>query len=95
MESVWDVPKEYWHGEEKTPNKLPAAIVMKCLGYSSKKGNVVCDPFLGSGQVAKVAKEMDRKFIGFEIVPKYWEFATRQLAEQFAPTVITGGAKRK
>jgi site-specific DNA-methyltransferase (adenine-specific) len=85
MESVWDIKREYWTGEEKTPNKLPYGLVLKCLGYSSKRGDTVCDPFLGSGQVALVARETGRKYIGFEISKNYYEFAKRQLA----PKVIT------
>lgn len=82
MESVWTIPREYWTGEEKTPNKLPSSIVLKILGYSSKKGHVICDPFLGSGQVAAVARQMGRKYIGFEIVPEYYRFAKKNLEEQ-------------
>lgn len=81
MESVWKIAREYWPGEQKTPNKLPSSVIHKILGYSSKRGDVVCDPFLGSGQVAKEAKYMNRKYIGFEIVPEYLAFAQKQLEE--------------
>ena len=51
-EDVWEIKREYWTGEDKTPTKLPAEIIKKILMYSSKKNDVVFDPFLGSGQVA-------------------------------------------
>jgi len=41
---------------------------------------VVLDPFLGSGQVAVVAKMLGRRYIGFEVVPEYVEFARRRLS---------------
>ena len=48
-EDVWEIKREYWTGEDKTPTKLPAEIIKKILMYSSKKHDVVFDPFLGSG----------------------------------------------
>lgn len=79
MEDVWLIPREYWHGDVKTPTKLPCALIEKILRYSSQPGDFVLDPFLGSGQVAVVAKRMGRRYIGFEIVPRYYEFALKRL----------------
>lgn len=47
--------------------------------YSSDKGDIVLDPFLGSGQVAVVCKMLGRKYIGFEIVKEYYEFAKKRI----------------
>jgi site-specific DNA-methyltransferase (adenine-specific) len=79
MEDVWIIPREYWNGDIKTPTKLPFALVEKILQYSSQEGDLVLDPFLGSGQVAVVAQAMKRHFLGFEIVPEYYEFALSRL----------------
>jgi len=79
MEDVWTIPREYWTGEKKTPTKLPEALVEKILSYSSKKGDTVLDPFLGSGTTAVVSKKMKRKYIGFEIVKEYYDFASNRL----------------
>ena len=79
LEDVWVIPREYWHGDKKTPTKLPSALIEKILAYTSKEGDVVMDPFLGSGQVAVVAKMLKRKYIGFEIVKEYFEFAQERL----------------
>ncbi len=78
-EDVWDIKREYWIGEEKTPTKLPAEIIKKILSYSSKKNDIVFDPFLGSGQVAVVSKLLNRKYCGFEIVKEYYNFAQKRL----------------
>ena len=53
--------------------------IKKILLYSSEKGDVVLDPFLGSGQVAFVSKMLSRKYVGFEIVEEYYEFAKERL----------------
>lgn len=78
-EDVWDIKREYWTGDEKTPTKLPAELIEKILMYSSKKQDVVLDPFLGSGQVAVVSKKLGRRFVGFEFVSEYYKFAKKRL----------------
>ncbi|MCY3615615.1 MAG: site-specific DNA-methyltransferase [Bacteroidetes bacterium] len=78
-EDVWTINREYWNGSIKTPTKLPAQLIEKILAYSSIEGDLVMDPFLGSGQVAVVSKMHGRKYIGFEIVPEYYKFALERL----------------
>ena len=80
-EDVWIIKREYWTGDQKTPTKLPAELIKKILMYSSEEGDIVLDPFLGSGQVAIVSKMMKRQYIAFEIVKKYYEFAQKRLDE--------------
>jgi site-specific DNA-methyltransferase (adenine-specific) len=74
-EDVWEIRREYWKGKKKTPTKLPSEIVRKILMYSSNPGDLVFDPFFGSGTVPITASQEGRRFLGFEIVPDYYEFA--------------------
>ena len=78
-EDVWVIQREYWTGVQKTPTKLPFELIKKILMYSSDEGDIVLDPFLGSGQVAVVSKLLKRQYIGFEIVKEYYEFAKKRL----------------
>ena len=78
-EDVWEIKREYWTGKEKTPTKLPADLIKKILLYSSRKNDLIFDPFLGSGQVAVVSKMLGRKYYGFEIVKEYYNFAKKRL----------------
>ncbi len=80
-EDVWTISREYWKGRKKTPTKLPLALVRKILSFSSDPGDLVLDPFLGSGTVAVVSREMGRDYLGFEIVPEYFEFVRDRLKE--------------
>ncbi|MCS7076486.1 MAG: site-specific DNA-methyltransferase [Bacteroidia bacterium] len=80
-EDVWCIKREYWTAHQKTPTKLPAELIKKILMYSSQEGDVVLDPFLGSGQVAVVSKMLNRQYIGFEIVEEYYKFALKRLQE--------------
>ena len=79
-EDVWIINREYWTGKIKTPTKLPIQLVKKILLFSSDEGDIVFDPFLGSGTVAVVAKMLGRYFLGFEIVPEYCEFAKERVS---------------
>jgi site-specific DNA-methyltransferase (adenine-specific) len=79
MEDVWIIKREYWHGDKKTPTKLPSEIIEKILLYTTREGDLVLDPFLGSGQVAVVCRSMNRNYLGFEIVKEYYDFALERL----------------
>ena len=78
-EDVWNIPREYWTGDLKTPTKLPAELIRKILAYSSEPGDLVLDPFLGSGQTAVVSHLEGRRYVGFEVVKEYFEFAQKRL----------------
>src|SRR5574342_261217 len=58
-EDVWDIKREYWTGDKKTPTKLPAEIIKKILQYSSRKGDIVCHPLLGYDQEAVVSNQIN------------------------------------
>jgi site-specific DNA-methyltransferase (adenine-specific) len=79
-EDVWVINREYWKGRKKTPTKLPSELVQKILSYSSNPGDLVLDPFLGSGTVVVVAQQEGRHFLGFEVVPEYCSFAKAALS---------------
>lgn len=78
-EDVWVIKREYWTNKQKTPTKLPREIIEKIISYTTDCGDLILDPFLGSGQVAVVSNLMDRKYVGFEIIPEYFEFAKNRL----------------
>ena len=78
-EDVWVINREYWPGDKKTPTKLPFELIEKILMYSSNPGDIILDPFLGSGQVAFVSKRLGRQYIGFEIVEDYYQFSKTRI----------------
>ena len=45
----------------------------------SKEGDVILDPFMGSGTTAVAALECNRKYIGFEIIPEYVDIANERI----------------
>jgi len=81
MEDVWIVNRENWTGMQKTATKLPGEVVKKIIQYTSKSGDLIVDPFSGSGQVAWFSKELKRDFICFEIDKDTYDFSNRRLLE--------------
>lgn len=65
-ESVWYKTKERWDKFWTTKTRLPREIIEKILLYTTRKGDLVCDPFCGSGQIPFTANELKRRFLAFE-----------------------------
>lgn len=51
------------------------------IKQSSKQGDLVLDPFCGSGSTCIAAKNAGRKYLGFEIDQKYYEIACQRMTE--------------
>ena len=67
--SVWTITtKPYAEAHFAT---FPPEIPETCIKASTKRGDVVLDPFSGSGTTGEVALRLGRRFIGFELNPKY------------------------
>ncbi|RJR51786.1 MAG: hypothetical protein C4576_03295 [Desulfobacteraceae bacterium] len=69
VDSVWEIPPEKDHSGHPAPfaEELPRRLIR----MYSYKGDVVLDPFLGSGTTVKVANELGRKGVGYEKDEKY------------------------
>lgn len=66
------------------PTCKPVDIVRNFIINSSQEGDVVLDPFMGSGTTAVAAIRQKRKFIGFEINEKYHKTASRRIRNEQA-----------
>lgn len=77
LRTVWDInTRPYAEAHFAT---YPPALVEPCLALSSRAGDLVVDPFIGSGTTGLVAASMKRRFIGIELNPRYLEIAERRL----------------
>ena len=65
---VWDIPP-LRQGAHPAP--FPPKLVENCVNLTTVEGDLVLDPFMGSGTTAAVAQQLKRNWIGFEIDPKY------------------------
>lgn len=76
IESPVEITKDNHH-----PAVYPSYIVQELIKLLSKKGDVVLDPFCGSGTTALAAKNLERDFIGIEINPSYVKLANERLKQ--------------
>ena len=63
------------------PTEKPLKLFEYLIGVSSNEGDVVLDPFLGSGTTAVACINTNRHYIGFELDPNYYEIACKRLDE--------------
>ncbi|WP_186250785.1 DNA-methyltransferase [Burkholderia gladioli] len=67
--SVWNIPTQSFAGAHFAT--FPEALVEPCVLAGSRPGDVVFDPFFGSGTVGQVAQRLGRRFLGCELNPDY------------------------
>lgn len=79
---VWKIPMVSGNFLERTghPSQYPEKLVERIILAGTNEGDVVLDPFMGSGTTAVVAKKLGRKYVGYEIVPEYIQMANTRLA---------------
>ena len=78
--SVWTVATEAY--SEAHFATFPRALIVPCVLAGSRAGDIVFDPFMGSGTTALVAKENGRRYLGCELNPKYKELQDDRLAQE-------------
>ncbi len=76
-----------WHGCQM-PERLLARIIEAC----SNPGDVVLDPFAGSGTTLVVAKKLGRRYLGFELSPEYAAQVRRRLDGVYKGHVLEGSS---
>ncbi len=80
--NLWtDISVPFWSMPENTdhPTQKPEKLIAKLVLASSKPGDLVLDPFLGSGTTSVVAKKLGRRFVGIEREEAYCLLAERRL----------------
>lgn len=78
--TVWTIPTQSFKGVHHAT--FPEKLVEPCVLAGSKIGDVVFDPFCGSGTVGVVARRFRRNFIGLELSAEYIEKATKRINDE-------------
>lgn len=73
--------KELLSREVLNTIQKPEKLIERIVKASSKEGDVVLDPFSGVGTTFSVCKEMNRRFIGFEINPEFVDISMKRVAK--------------
>ena len=94
--NFWDdIAIPYWSMAENTahPTQKPEKLIAKLILASSNKGDLVLDPFAGSGTTGVVAKKLDRRYIDIEQNPLYCAWAEKRLLDAETDNTIQGYEK--
>lgn len=93
--NFWDdISIPYWSMPENTahPTQKPEKLIAKLILASSNPGDVILDPFAGSGTTAVTAKKLGRHYIGIEQNPQYCIWAELRLERANTDETIQGYA---
>jgi site-specific DNA-methyltransferase (adenine-specific) len=91
--SVWSFPAESAR-KVGHPAPFPVELPYRCLKLYTYGGEVVLDPFMGSGSTALAALKAGRRYVGYELDPEYVKLTEKRLQDfvgrELAPTLFDG-----
>lgn len=94
FKSQWKNPSDVWYIQmvsgnypERTshPAQYPEELIQRIIKIASNPGDVVLDPFIGSGTTARVAKDLKRNYIGYDVNPAYIKICEERLKRLSLP----------
>lgn len=91
--NLWDdISVPFWSMPENTdhPTQKPEKLYAKLILASSREGDSVFDPFMGSGTACVVAKKLNRHYLGIELNEEYCLWAAKRLNMADEDTDIQG-----
>ena len=85
LRTTWDVPTEPRQRPggrmDGHPAIMPLTLARRCVEITSRPGDVVLDPYAGSGTTLIAARDRGRKWIGVELKPEFVDLIERRLVE--------------
>lgn len=88
---TWVLPFLGGKERESHPTQKPEGLIKPMILFATQEGDLVVDPFSGSGTVAVSCAKLHRRFIAFELEEKYWSISRKRLADE--GHAITGDGK--
>lgn len=87
MKSQIGVWQFYYEGRDIRDKKVhpatyPISLAKKCIELFTHKGELVIDPFVGSGSTLVAARDTNRNCVGFDLSEKYFELSNERLSQQ-------------
>jgi modification methylase len=77
------------------PAPFPLLLPARLIALYTVPGDLVLDPFVGTGTTCVAAKTLDRRWLGIDINPEFLEMAARRIAEAVAPPELSTGERSK
>jgi site-specific DNA-methyltransferase (adenine-specific) len=84
--TVWEVTSEKFEGEHFAT--FPKRLITPCVLAGSKPGDLVFDPFCGSGTAGVVAVDNGRNFFGMDINSEYVKMAKKRIADEAGSSIM-------
>ena len=80
---VWKISMVSGNSPERTdhPAQYPEELIERIIKVGTNPGDLVLDPFMGSGTTAAVAKRLGRQYVGYELEPEYIKIAGERLKD--------------
>jgi len=79
--SIWQIPPESAK-RVGHPAPFPVDLAARAIQLYSYKGDVVLDPFVGSGSTCVAATQLGRHYVGYDISPEYCAIAEKRIKEE-------------
>jgi len=83
--NVWRLNATARNSSKSHPAEMPEPLARDHILSWSNEGDIVLDPFNGSGTTTKMAREMGRRYLGIEVNQEYCEIAHKRLEQQLLP----------
>lgn len=80
MKNLWEINAE--RHKTNHPTEKPETLMQRIILLGSNEGQLVLDPFMGSGTTGAVSKQLNRNFIGIEISKEYFDIASKRIHEE-------------
>ena len=93
MKTVWRMkaPSAREKRFGKHPTQKPLELIERCLRASTNEGDIVLDPFAGSGSTGVAAVALGRRFIGIEVDPEFVDIGVKRLSLELDPSADEPG----
>jgi DNA modification methylase len=78
LSDVWALPTS--SGRDGHGAQFPISLPARCIALSSDYGDIVLDPFVGSGNTGVAARKLGRRFIGVDVAKEYLDLAHRRIS---------------
>lgn len=88
LRGVWDTSDDEATGVKGHPAAFPVGIPSRAIRVWTDEGDLVVDPFAGTGTTGVACTQLDRRFIGFEMDEKYAEIARGRLSGAISPLFV-------
>ena len=82
LRTVWDIPtspRRRENGEDDHPAPMPMALARRCIALTSAPGDVVLDPYAGSGTTLLAAAKLHRRWVGIEVKTAFVQLIERRI----------------